>query len=1052
MKTNILTRLKIGIFYFFLAAVVNGQQINISRIDQMPDFPSPYVMRDWESAAKGYDSLVFNQSLSGQYLPLLFFRNNTVNYPGDISFGLHTVVGTTSPTSGEAINVIPAVVGASLVGIDKSSQNGYNWVRMCREFFNKRPEQNVYKNHPVDDTYDDWWYETMPNVFFYQLYDLYPQTDDFDFQLTSVADQWLKAVEKMDGSSTPWNVPYMNYTGWDLSKMAPHTGSVTEPESAGAIAWLLYNAYKETGEKRFRIGAEWAMEFLNAFPTNPSYELQLSFGTYIAAKMNAELGTEYDVEKMVNWCFDVGPLRDWGVTLGKWGGLDISGLVGEINGSNDYAFLMNTFEQASALVPLVRYDDRFASAVGKWMLNAANAARLFYANYLPDSNQDSEEWSHQYDPNSYIGHEGLHQHAIFGSSLTPYATGDAIEGNWGATNLALYGSSHIGIFGSIIDTTNIEGILKLDLLKTDFFNDEAYPTYLLYNPYDESKIVQVDVGNNSIDVYETTRNSFILNNVSGNTGISVPPKSAYVIVFTPTSRTIKYNLNNLLINGVIVDYSSGQSVANYPPRIKSLAAIENIVLKGDSINIYCNSVDKDADVLNFTWSASNGELIGSGVNVIWVAPNQNGIYNIQVEVDDGSGEKSTEEMQIEVIEEFNTAPKINKLNALPRKIDLDAQTEITCSAVDSENDPITYLWNSDHGIIQGSGESITWTAPGKAGNYSIVCTVSDSKGESSADSIIISVRDLSITQSGNLICFLPFSGNAEDASGNGNVISVSGAVLNLDRFGISDNAYKFDGANDNIRVTNSALLNFGNSITINFWIKINKLYEREQYPISHGNWEKRWKISVSNDRIRWTIKTGSGIVDLDSETMVETNRWYNVTALYSGSDMELYINGNLDAFKYWSGSINASNVDLTIGQSVPGDNNYNFDGILDEIRIYDYALPLSEIEQFYDLPTSTDDKNNSSIPEEIYLYQNYPNPFNPTTIISFTINEAMSQQKVSLKVYDVLGNEISTLINNYMNSGKHKISFDASNISSGVYFYQLRVGNIIRSEKMVVIK
>ena len=85
---------------------------------------------------------------------------------------------------------------------------------------------------------------------------------------------------------------------------------------------------------------------------------------------------------------------NWGAIVGTWGGYDVDGLIGEVNGTNDYAFLMNTFEQVGALVPLVRYDDRFARAIGKWVLNAANAARLFYTNYLPDQNQDSEEWAH----------------------------------------------------------------------------------------------------------------------------------------------------------------------------------------------------------------------------------------------------------------------------------------------------------------------------------------------------------------------------------------------------------------------------------------------------------------------------------------------------------------------------------------------------------------------------------------------------------------------------------------------------------------------------------
>jgi hypothetical protein len=103
-----------------------AQQIAIPRIEMMPNVPAPYEMRNWKQVALGYDSLVFNFDRSGQYLPLIWWRTNTVNYPNHLSFGLHTVVGTTVPNSAEAINVLPAVIGASLAGIDKSNQNGHN--------------------------------------------------------------------------------------------------------------------------------------------------------------------------------------------------------------------------------------------------------------------------------------------------------------------------------------------------------------------------------------------------------------------------------------------------------------------------------------------------------------------------------------------------------------------------------------------------------------------------------------------------------------------------------------------------------------------------------------------------------------------------------------------------------------------------------------------------------------------------------------------------------------------------------------------------------------
>ena len=151
------------------------------------------------------------------------------------------------------------------------------------------------------------------------------------------------------------------------------------------------------------------MEYLSKRPANPYYEMLLPYGVYLAARMNAEQGLDYDVEKMVNWVFDVNSecRPGWGVMAERWGGYDVYGLVGSLTDGAGYAFAMNGFEQAGSLVPLVRYDKRFAHDIGKWTLNLANASRLYYANGLAPTNQSSWDWASKYDPNSAIAYEGL---------------------------------------------------------------------------------------------------------------------------------------------------------------------------------------------------------------------------------------------------------------------------------------------------------------------------------------------------------------------------------------------------------------------------------------------------------------------------------------------------------------------------------------------------------------------------------------------------------------------------------------------------------------------
>ena len=88
-------------------------------------------------------------------------------------------------------------------------------------------------------------------------------------------------------------------------------------------------------------------------------------------------------------------------------------------------------------------------------------------------------------------------------------------------------------------------------------------------------------------------------------------------------------------------------------------------------------------------------------------------------------------------------------------------------------------------------------------------------------------------------------------------------------------------------------------------------------------------------------------------------------------------------------------------------------------------------------------------PVNYYLEQNYPNPFNPSTTIKWQMPRA---GLVTLKVYDVLGREVKTLVNKELNAGKHEAVFDASRFSSGVYFYQLKAGEFIGTKKIILLK
>jgi len=117
------------------------------------------------------------------------------------------------------------------------------------------------------------------------------------------------------------------------------------------------------------------------------------------------------------------------------------------------------------------------------------------------------------------------------------------------------------------------------------------------------------------------------------------------------------------------------------------------------------------------------------------------------------------------------------------------------------------------------------------------------------------------------------------------------------------------------------------------------------------------------------------------------------------------------------------------------------------IKMYDGVIYVLANGIYYFLPT--DVKKESDIPSTFKLYQNYPNPFNPTTTISYDLPE---RSKVKLTVYNILGQEVATLVDGEQEPGRYDVKFDASGLPSGIYFYRLQAGNFIEQKKMILIK
>lgn len=932
---------------------VMAQQSTVDRIESMPAIPQPYEMRDWKEVARRYVGLVFDDGLSGEYLPLCQLAESGNNYAGYRPLLLDTYVGWNAHGQGsEAINVMPAVVSACLTGSTDSAP--FDLTEGIMDFFNSRNGQNVYLNSFSAESGKDWWYDLMPNVYFYQLYQLaaMPDADLADRQYRSVADQWLRAVMALGGSTYDWTVPDMGYRAFDLASMTPLASGVHEPESAGTIAWLLFHAWLETGDVRYRRGAELAMEFLNSLGSNPAYELQLAYGVQVAAKMNAMLGTDYDIAKMFGNCFDRGYLRGWGSIVGSWGGYDVSGLIGEANDKgDDYAFVMNGFQQVAALAPAVKYDKRFARAYGRWVLNVANASRLFYVGFLPEANMEpaSYTWSVEHDPYHVIPYESMKE---VWNGVSPYAMGDAVRGKWAGTNLSLYSGSSVGYLAAVVEKTDVDAVLQLNLNATDLDGEDKYPTYLYYNPYksEKSPLLHLPIG--TYRIYDAISESFLSASASGDFRLSVPADGVRLVTLIPADVVVREDDNRLYAGETVVDYHRGYNF-DARLRIKNVEAADAFPVAGDMLTVKAVVDGAAASDCVFAWTVDGDAAVGQTGPELKLSTSglALGVHDIAVTVSAGSERAVSESTSVTVVSSPVTLPEISGLD-IDAVMPCEPATEVTVTCgLTTPDQSVTYDWSVTGGEIvtaSSASGSMTWILPSGEGVFAVTCTASTLRGSVSSTAYVLVRRSLPVGEATPMLYF-PFNGNLKDEMSGRTLLSGSGAAAYAAGYdGTPDAALSLTG--NYFYLPDSPEISPAEAISLSFWANPREWTSHEQFLVSHGSWQDRYKVSITPDKVlRWTVKTSEKVVDIDSPSPLLLGRYEHFCAVYTGFSLELYRNGRLCAFAPLSGTLGSTSQPLTVGAMNAEELNYNYKGRIDELQIFDKALTPGQIKDAYDI-------------------------------------------------------------------------------------------------------
>lgn len=523
----------------------------------------------------------------------------------------------------ESISVTSALLAASLMGIDmnkelpdelkgKVSQDvkdkdpamldfsidtyldnalKFFWTIDGTDIFTNVPNGSMSELQNMPGAYqafDDFWYMLIANQNFYRLAEMNPNwRPELVKELQGkTADQMCEMV-KILGNGNPANCDF-NIQGFnfkDMKLVKPVGQGRRQPDGAVGTANILYYSYKifkdsapEKAEKYLEY-AKYCMDYLDKLEANPYYENMLIDAVYLATMMNAEQGTNYDTSKYIKWITTTSSssVRNWGGVNYSQDGIDAYGLTGEPN--NGYSYFFNSIYPMTSILPAAKYDPSYARMAGKWAINIANSSKYF----LPD------QWSkeHQTDGN-YIGkteggvmaYESLRRS---GNGQNFFATGDAKQNatsGWMAgentTNFGLYGGFYTGFLGALVKETNVEGILQLDCNKTDYYQKSMYDTYLYYNPHMESKNVEIDLGAQRYDLYDSVAGMYLAKNVSGKQTFKMLADSARVIVLAPANSTVKQDGNTTMINDVLVAHSRAEVLDDQGTELIQSITVEGI--------------------------------------------------------------------------------------------------------------------------------------------------------------------------------------------------------------------------------------------------------------------------------------------------------------------------------------------------------------------------------------------------------------------------------------------------------------------------------------------
>ena len=313
----------------------------------------------------------------------------------------------------------------------------------------------------------------------------------------------------------------------------------------------------------------------------------------------------------------------------------------------------------------------------------------------------------------------------------------------------------------------------------------------------------------------------------------------------------------------------------------------------------------------------------------------------------------------------------------------------------------------------------------------------------------LSINTYAQVPTNGLVGYWPFNGNANDYSGRGNNGTLYGATAATDRFGNAGMAYSFNGINNYIEVLDNISLRPAN-ITISSWVNVSsgttiKEVMEKVHWADATNEEYAITLSVNGSsnypssgiKSNSSCSSGGWVTCYANAATMLNNTWYNVVMTYDGAFMKLYLNCVLVGTQTGTEGIdNCPGGDLEIGRSWAS-APYYFNGLLDDIRIYNRALDATEIKTLCsEIFNAVDEFKNGANSVNIF-----PNPTNGV----FSLQS--SERILLVETITLLGETVySTTLNS------NKTTIDLSNQKSGIYFLQITSDKGMTRKTIVITK